>query len=158
MSDDDFKPQDYVYIGRRQLKDGKIGHFIRRIDNTGELGKESGYVDLKKFRPVVGGVYTGATFSETHAKGIDSAKYNRQWPDVMHRLEWQALDRNTEAEIKRERIEKDARRTNEMDRILLPIRRAIYNANRRGDYAEAHAIRNVVQISLNKPLTASEEE
>ena len=159
MSDDNeiFEPADYVYIGKRQLRDGKLGHFIMRINSVGELDKESGYRDLKRFHPVIGGVYTGAVFSEKHAKGIETAKYDRQWPDPMKRLEWGALDRVAETAIKKKRIEADARRMNEMDSILLPIRRAIYNANRRGDYTEAHAIRQAVEISLNKPILSSEE-
>lgn len=157
MSDDDFQPADYVYIGKRQLRDGKLGHFIMRLMPDGELGKESGYRDLKKFRPVIGGIYTGAIFTETHSKGIETAQFKGRWQDQIKLLEWQALDRVAETEMKRKRIEADARRTNEMDNILLPIRRAIYNANRRGDYTEASAIRAAVQISLNKPLLDSEE-
>lgn len=159
MSDDNenFEPADYVYIGKRQLRDGKLGHFIMRLTADGELTKESGYRDLKRFHPVIGGVYRGAVFNETHSKGVDTAKFERKWPDVIKLLEWQSLDRVAEAAMKLKRIEADARRTNEMDIILLPIRRAIYNANRRGDYTEASAIRSAVTISLNKPLLDSEE-
>jgi hypothetical protein len=157
MSDDqEFTPRDFVYAGRRMLRGDVIGYAIHPINDDGTLAGERLY-KLKRYGGIVGCRYTGATFAETSSKGIETAKWVDQWPNEGDRMEWQALDRSAEVDRKTASLKADAKATNEIDRIMLPIRKRIHSANARGDYAGAMALKLAVQISVNKPLRSDQE-
>lgn len=157
MSDDpEFKPRDHVYCGKRMLKGDVIGNAFRPIAEDGTLMEERLY-KLKGYRGIVGGRYTGALFAESQSKGVAEAKWVSQWHDPGDLMQWQSEDRAAEVERKVVSLKADAKASNEIDRIMLPIRKQIKQAHSRGDFAGAMALKTAVQISLNKPLRSDEE-
>jgi hypothetical protein len=157
MSDDqEFKERDHVYTGRRSIVGGTIAHAFQPINDDGTLDAERLY-KLKGYKGIVGGRYTGAKFAESQSKGIAEAKWICQWPDEGDRMQWQAEDRAMEVYQRTAKLKADAKAMNEIDRIMLPIRKRIKLANSRGDYAAVMALKTAVQISLSKPLRSDEE-
>lgn len=156
MSDQEFSPRDFVYTGRRWLVSHAIGHAVQTINDDGTLAEERLY-RLKSYKGIVGGRYTGATFGETQSKGIEAAKWVSQWPDAGDRMEWEAQDRATEVERKTEALKADAKANNEIDRIMLPIRKRYQLMRQRGDFAGYMAMKTAVQISLDRPIRSDEK-
>lgn len=146
--------RDYVYMGRRVLQSGKLGHEVAEINEDGSLGKPRVYgVKMSK---VIGGVYRGAAFDEKNSYGLIGALYDHKWENQDDLIAWEALDNASRIDMARVRTEKDAKLNAQMHACLLPIRRAIHAANKRGDWQGAAAIRHVFTALLAKPMTKEE--
>jgi hypothetical protein len=163
MSDDnsekEFTKRDFVYAGRRILRSNAIGHSVFPIGDDGELMDEKLYKLKLGTGMVVGGIYRGAEFSDNSSRGVDSfAKYQRMLDDPDRVIAWESEDRVAQLDLANVRREKNAKLNSQLETALQPIREAIHNANARGDWAAAAAIRQAVAALLAKPLTKSEAE
>lgn len=151
MSDEDQQTvRDFIYAGRRILSSGKIGHCVIPLDDASEHMSEKIYDLGAKYRAVIGGVYQGAAFGETKSYGIAIAKLDRVLHDLPERIDWLAEDRQVDIELAARRLASDAKRRNEIDDAMLPIRKRLHAARSRGDMATALAIRQAVMASLEK--------
>lgn len=156
MSDLQTIKRDFVYAGRRVITGGRIGHSVYPISDDGELMEERLYA-LDKFSAIVGGRYTGAEFAETKSIGVANAKYVDGWHDRESKIDWEAEDRAAEIEIAAKRLAGNAKRLNEIDAIMLPLRKRAQAARARGDYATLIALRAAVAASLDKPPRKDEK-
>lgn len=157
MNDENEKltPRDFIYAGRRILTGGKIGHCIIPLDD-GELMEPRHYELTSKYKAIIGGVYAGAEFSETKSVGVNIAKFQKVRHDP-EKIDWLADDRLVDTELATRRLLSDAKRLNEIDAAMLPIRKRLAAARSRGDMATAIAIRQAVMASLERPPTQAEE-
>ncbi|WP_374693118.1 hypothetical protein [Escherichia coli] len=73
-----YEPLEFVFCGFRK---GDAGLFISVATlRDGVLGREMYFSKGKsKRRWVVGGIYSGASFSDNGAKGLDDAHYVKAW-------------------------------------------------------------------------------
>lgn len=84
-----YEPLEFVFCGFRK---GDAGLFISVATlRDGVLGREMYFSKGKsKRRWVVGGIYSGASFSDNGAKGLDDAHYVKAWEVQGDKIEWQA--------------------------------------------------------------------
>lgn len=159
MSDIDqaeaFVAKDFVYCGVRMFKK-ELGVVIVALNPDGTLGKESAY-DYKKSRErTIGGIYRGALFSETQCQGIDTVKYVESYKDSEAVIGWQARNDQAKSQERINKLEKDAKKTNEIDTMMLPLRKYFNNYRKRNDYAGMDALEAAVIRSLRTPIRQSE--
>lgn len=147
-------PCDFIYCGRRVIKDAKLGIAIRLILEGGVLSEERLWAcPARHNRFVIGGVYTGAEFSDKQSFGLDSAKYVKvvDRNDVML---WQAKDEQANIEVKSLRLEADHKKLNSIDLSMHNLR--VYYNNLTG-YGDKTAFEQAVLRALRKPLTKKEQ-
>ncbi|AVX93305.1 hypothetical protein [Pseudomonas psychrophila] len=83
----DFLPFDFVYAGRRALKGDKPGAEIFRIVD-GRIA-DSFVFEAKTLKgKVIGGIYRGALFTDTKARGLGAVKYVDRWNDQGACIDW----------------------------------------------------------------------
>jgi hypothetical protein len=148
--------RDFIYAGRRMLTGGRVGHCIIPIGDNGEFMEERYYQLTTKYKAIIGAVYTGAEFGETKSIGVNVAKFQKVRHDP-EKIDWIAEDRLVDIELATKRLLGDARRINEIDTAMLPIRKRLAAARSRGDISTALAIRQAVIASLERPPTKAEE-
>lgn len=144
---DEYMECDFVYCGTRLLTKNELGIEIRKIIN-GELAKPSFFSHNKKRDRKIGGVYRGASFSESGSKGLDDAKFDSLWHDKNMQILWEAEDRTAKAQDKCNKLEKDLKKISEIDMVMLPLRIQYETCRQRRDLAGMDALFKAVQISL----------
>lgn len=146
----EFLPFDYVYAGRRALKGGKVGAKIYRIvDNR--IG-DSFYFEAKDLKgKVIGGVYRGALFTDDKARNLDSVKYIDRWKDQGACIDWRARDEAFDASQRLAKLESDAKKVNEIEAIMLPLRKQYATYTRQYDHAGKEALEQAVLRALRSP-------
>lgn len=149
MSDEEFVPKDFVYSGLRLSVKNTLIACIRLLEG-GKLGEELCY-DSKLFKGrVIGGVYTGALFGDKAVK-LSKIHYTKKWDDWIAVEGWTAQDQAAQGELKYLRMEEKERKTSELDKALLPWRKAYSTYIRQHDMLSAEALVHMVTRSLRKP-------
>lgn len=142
------KPMRFIYGGRRLGKDGLIDSIIP-IDDNGAMTKERVFKGERAER-IVGGIYDGAQFSDTHAKGLPSARYSGRWIQKSDLVKWEAEHAAAKAEMRRERLEKDAKGMSIIDDQMAELRRIYQGHLKHGDHAACMAMEKAVVLSLRR--------
>lgn len=151
MSSNNYVAYDFVYCGCRTLANGELVIEIRKIID-GELSEPNLYGFNRKRDRMIGGIYHGATFSETSSKGIDSVVFVSKWDSSENLILWEALDKQARVEDRAKKLEKNEKKVKEIDTIMLPLRVQYENCRKRRDFAGMEAISKAVLISLrNSP-------
>ncbi|EPH9902636.1 TPA: hypothetical protein SL602_005399 [Pseudomonas aeruginosa] len=152
---EEFIAQDFVYAGRRLLKSGKMGGEVFVVIG-GALGERMlfDYRTLKG--KVVGGIYRGASFSADQVRDLSKASYQGQWADDLARMDWRVRDEAAESEQRTDKLEADAKRTHEIEELLLPLRKLYASYSQRNDYGGKEALEAAVLRALRRrpPKTA----
>ena len=156
------KAMDFVYIGKRPLTSGGMGHVIHWIEQGGgRLGEKAIFKpakDLSNLR-VVGGVYTGARFDGKVSYGLGTARYTGRWTDTRQVAEWESEMDAFDKEAKAKKMATDDAANPVFDNMTIAeVRRLRYAASKRGDYATASAIRDMALLRIDKLPTKAELE
>jgi len=77
----EFLPFDFVYAGRRALKGDKPGTEIFRIVD-GRLADSFVFASKSLKGNVIGGVYRGALFTDSQARGLGAVTFVERWKDA----------------------------------------------------------------------------
>lgn len=151
-----FLPFDFVYAGRRALKGGKPGVEIFRIVD-GRLA-ESFVFESKSLKKsnVIGGVYRGARFTDNQAYGLGAVAFVERWKDQLACVDWRARDEAFETNQRRLKLEADAKKVNEVEAMLLPLRKLHAAYSRKYDHAGKEALEQAVLRALRSPPRKSE--
>lgn len=140
--------KDFVYAGHRVTVQGKAADCVYPIEN-GKLGPRMLFPAERRKR-VIGGVYTGASFSDTAASGIASSEYVREWPAAEPVIEWEVRDEEAETELKGRKLERDAGAQSVIERALRPLRDMHADYVGRGNYSSANALEVAVLRALRR--------
>lgn len=152
-----FVALDFVYCGRRWSDaSNKLVLCIRPIKD-GELQEAMLFAFDRKAHRTVGGVYSGAEFGGSSARGIaGSLRYERMWEDRTELIDWQARDEYAESASRRRKLEADAKKISEIERIMLPLRNQFQAYRVKRDHAGMEALRAAVLNALASAPRASE--
>lgn len=146
----DLVPQDFVFTGKVRVAGGGLGIKILLINADGTLGPDRVFKHSRKMDKTIGGVYTGASFNESSALGLDNVRYKNQWDDKDAITDWRIKSEHVERIIRVKKLEGDAKRINEIDDVMAPLRKTFDNYRRIGDYAGMDALEAAVLRSLRK--------
>ncbi|MBX8557164.1 hypothetical protein K5D56_26510 [Pseudomonas cichorii] len=153
----DFLPFDFVYAGRRALKGDKPGAEIFRIVD-GRIS-DSFVFEAKSLKgKVIGGIYRGALFTDTQARGLGAVNFVERWKDQLACINWRARDEAFEADQRRIKLEADAKKVNEVEAMLLPLRKLYASYSRQYDHAGKEALEQAVLRALRSPPRKCELE
>lgn len=150
-----FEPSDFVYAGRRILKGGKIGVAIHRI-NDALLAVEMVFNSKHLQGNVIGGIYRGASFSTSQADGLGNAKYVGRWENAVDLIGWRARDEAIEADTRLAKLVADAKKLNELETLLLPLRKLYATYTRQYDNAGKESLEQALIRALRSPPRKSE--
>jgi len=153
----EFLPFDFVYAGRRTLKGDRSGAEIFRIVD-GKLADRYVFASKSLKVSVIGGVYRGALFTESHARGLTAVTFVDCWGDQLACIDWRARDEASAADQRLAKLEADARKVNEVENMLLPLRKLYASYSRRYDNAGKEALEQAVLRALRSPPRKSELE
>lgn len=147
-----FLPFDFVYAGRRALKGGKPGVEIYRIVE-GRLSDSFVFESksLKGKSKVIGGIYRGAQFTDDQARGLRVVTYVDRWSDPGACIDWRARDEAFEAQQRLSKLESDAKKVNELEALLLPLRKQYAVYSRQYDHAGKEALEQALLRALRSP-------
>lgn len=146
---EDTVQRDYVYAGRRWLKSGKMaGEVIVIVD--GSLGDSFLFPHSLLKGKAVGGIYRGASFGENTAGRLSEATYQRQWPDDLACIGWRSRDEAAEAASRVAKLEANAKRSHEIEELLLPLRKLYASYAQRHDYGGKEALEAAVLRALRR--------
>lgn len=148
-------PLDFVCIGRRTSSKGGLVIGLKTITN-GELGLTKLFAPKAAKRFVMGGIYQGASFTESTAMGLGAAKLVGQWGNSEHLMHWRAQDEAVDAQLKEKRMESDIKKRNEIDVAMLPLRKLYASYHRFGDAGAMEALEKAVARSLKRRPRAEE--
>jgi len=149
------EPRDFVYAGRRLGKASKVFGVVRQIID-GRLGVEEFYSAETLKGKIVGGIYTGASFHETGSRGISSTTWTTRWHAPDDLIVWRAMDDAVETELRTARMMADSKRINEIDDILLPLRKIYASYAKQYNHASREALEQAVLRSLRSPPRKTE--
>ena len=152
---DTFEPLEFAYCGQRILTGGRLGICIAPI-RDGQLQEASLYSHAGKVRWAVGGIYAGAEFSATSVRGLKNARFVRSWTDKEALIDWQSRNDQAESSIRTKKLETDARRMNELEAVMLPLRRQYEAYRRQRDHAGTEALAAAVLRALRSAPRADE--
>lgn len=156
----DKTPRDFVCMGYRLVVGGKLAMKVGVLDDRGEAVLHTGlYVSPNRARRSTGGVYTGAAFSPDGGTAFDLPKayWKSQWKSKADVLEWTALTDAADIDKKVIALETDAKRMNEIEAIMLPLRRLYTKAAQPPyDGATMEALRKAVLLALAAPIRKDE--
>lgn len=153
----EFLPFDFVYAGRRLLKGDKSGAEIFRIID-GRLADSYVFASKSLKGNVIGGVYRGAQFSDSQARGLGVVTFVERWNDQLACIDWRARDEAFEADQRRIKLESDAKKVNEIEAMLLPLRKLYASYSRQYDHAGKEALEQAVLRALRSPPRKNESE
>lgn len=153
----EFLPFDFVYAGRRALKGDKPGAEIFKVVD-GQLGDRYVFAAKSLRGSVIGGVYRGAMFSKDQARGLGCVAFVERWKDSVACIDWRSRDEAFDANQRRNKLEADSKRVNEIEAILLPLRKLYASYTRQYDQAGKEALEQAVLRALRSPPRKSEAE
>jgi len=152
-------PREFVYCGRRHLINGKLAFSVRAIADDGTLMDERLFMFDRKAHRSVGGVYSGASFSETQAAGLSAnLKFVRRWPDGGDQIAWEALDGAAEVADRARKMEADDKKNSEIEGSMVPLRAQFERFRHMRDRGGMEALRAAVLAALEAPLRPDERE
>jgi hypothetical protein len=147
--DESLVAKDFVYCGKCRITGG-IGQVYRAIEEDGSLGKEFVLKADRKYPKVIGGIYAGAKWSATQVMGLSASTYKGYWKIQDDLIGWKAKTEQIEVEVRIKKLENDAKRIDEIDIILAPLRKTYSNYRRIGDVAGMEALSAAVVRSLRR--------
>lgn len=150
--------KDFVYIGHAILSDGKLGISLRPVGEDGKLEEVMSFEPKNGRRnpTVIGGIYRGASFSPERIHGLGDVTFTGdRWQDKEQRVLWQAASDDAEEKIRARRLEKE--QGNEIEELLLPLRKQYASAVKRFDYTTRETLERAVLRAL-KTLPRKDEE
>jgi hypothetical protein len=140
-------PRDFIYVGRRAGEGAAVfGAIVQIID--GQLSRESYYAAAQFKGSIVGGIYTGATFHEGGARGLSVASWVKRWTEASDIITWRALDDAVETALRAAKLMADSKKINEIDDILLPLRKLYASYTKQYNHASREALEQAVLRSL----------
>jgi len=107
---------------------------------------------------VIGGVYRGAEFTDSQARGLGAVTFVERWKDQLACIDWRARDEAFEADHRRVKLEADAKKVNEVEAMLLPLRKLYASYSRKYDNAGKEALEQAVLRALRSPPRKCELE
>lgn len=153
----EFQPFDFVYSGRCALKGGKAGAEIHRLDD-GRLAGSYVFEARSLKGKVIGGIYRGALFTDNKARGLDDVKYVDRWKDQGACIDWRARDEAFDTNQRLCKLEAEAKKINEIEAIMLPLRKLHATYLRQYDNAGKEALEQAVMRALRSPPRKTESE
>lgn len=142
-------PHDFVYAGRRLLRDGTLADELWPLDGKGQLMQARVFKAARRQR-VIGGIYTGASFSLGEALGLNAVSYKGKYEAHSTIVEWEARHDQAITNHKLLRTEQDELRAGEIDRALAPLRESWLAMRKSGDHAGTEALELAVLRSLRR--------
>lgn len=136
-------PRKFVYCGQRS--DGKTRSVRIAVltEDGSAVEKFQEYAYKRTLDRSVGSVYVGASFDEKNAYGLHTAKWEAQW-DVSDTLQWEAENAVALERMATAKLEADATRISELERLLAPIRKQYAKNMERHDHAACGALEAAV--------------
>jgi hypothetical protein len=153
----EFKALDYVYCGL-VFRNKEFYVAVTPINEDGTLQKEGLYLHKKGGEKVIGGIYRGALFSEKSSSNLDAASFVEKYHDTESIIQWKARNDQAKTQDRILKLEKDAEKGNEMDAMLITVRKLYSNYRKRNDFAGMEAIEAAMLRSLRTPIRQSEAE
>lgn len=150
-----FLPSDFVYAGRRILVGGKVGVAIHRI-NDARLDEEMVFNNKQLQGHVIGGIYRGASFSTSKANGLGNATFVGRWEVAIDLIGWRARDEAIETQTRLAKTVADAKKVNELETLLLPLRKLYATYTRQYDNAGKEALEQALIRALRSPPRKTE--
>lgn len=155
MSEENFVAKDFVYGGLRVSNKERFVAIIQ-IKEDGTISTNEQLYPYKRNRDrVVGGVYRGATFSDSKVRGLDDVSFVSVWKNGEDKMRLEALDYEANHIYKRLSLEKNADKMTEIEKIMLPIRQQYTAMIKRGDFHGASAFKFAVTEAITKPVKTS---
>ncbi len=149
--------RDYVYAGRRKTASGKSVGVIRQVVD-GVLAADRLYEAKVLKGKVIGGLYRGASFHDGGSDKLKEASYVGYWKNAEDIIQWKALDDAFESEERQAKLESDAKKINEIEEIMLPLRKLYAGYNKRYDHAGKEALEKAVLRALRSAPRKAELE
>lgn len=152
MAEEELVPKDFVYCGLRlSNKDTLIGKIVF-IDADGNLGEPALY-ERKMFPGrVLGGVYTGASFGNSAARGLQKVIYQKKYDDWMQIQKWVGEHEQAQFEYKCIQLEKKMAKEDDLAKALIPWRKLYTTYVMQHDMLSAEALVQRVKRILRKPV------
>ena len=157
-SSEEYSPMDFVYAGIRLNAKGERFVSVRVVLDIDKLGDEMLFQYSRSRDLNVGGIYRGAHFSKSGARGLDKnhLRYSGRWPDEGLRIHWSSLHDAAEAERRTRAIEAEEGRVSDLEKALLPARQLYDSLRRRYDKAGLAALEQAVLAALRTPPRKAE--
>lgn len=155
--EEQFLDRDFVYCGV-VISDKKMSVSIAVIREDGQLESEAFYPYKKNRERTIGGIYRGAAFSETKVRGLDNVAFVGTHSDKEAVIKWRARNDAAKTKERSLKLEKDAKKMNELDEQLKPIRKLYSTYRKQNDYAGLEALEAAVLRSLRTPIRQIEVE
>lgn len=158
MTDKTFNRREFVYTGVRVDAKNKRFVTLSLINEDGTLGKPMSFDYKRSYAKITGQVYA-CEFSEDEntVRGLDRASWLRAWDNEQDRIDWQSRESAAETDVKRAKLEADAGRVSDIQRIMTPLR-AQYEAMRdRYDMEGCRALEAAVMAALRTPVRKTEQ-
>lgn len=151
---------DFVYAGLRLNAKGERFVSVRVVLDVGELGDEMLFQYSRSRDLNVGGIYRGAQFSKSGARGLDKnhLRYSGRWPDEAMRIHWLSVHDAAEAERRTRAMETEEGRVSDLEKALVPARQLYESLRRRYDKAGLVALEQAVLAALRTPLRKVESD
>lgn len=154
--DSDFRPCDFVYAGLRPLTNGgKPGALVYRL-TEGTLQPGSFYDPKLLKGKGIGCIYRGAVFTDTLVRGLGHATYVGRWEGMKELIDWRARDEAMQASIRSKKLETDAKKTVEIEAMMLPLREMYAAYSRQYDHVGKEALELAVLRALRSAPRKSE--
>jgi hypothetical protein len=145
----EFVALDFVYCGRRWSKSSGSMMLCVRAIKDGVLQDAGLYAFDRKAHRAIGGVYSGAVFSEEGIRNLSGdLVYQRRWDVREDLIDWQARDEAAESASRSKKLEADAKKISEIEKIMLPLRVQYENYRKKRDHAGMEALRAAVVNAL----------
>lgn len=144
---DEAVPRDFVFTGRRIGSGSKVFGAVRQIIE-GEMAQEEYYTAESTKGKIVGGIYTGAQFHDGGARGVNAAKWVKRWEIADDLIMWRALDDAVDAKLRAAKLMADSKKMNEIDEILLPLRKLYASYAKQYSHSGKEALEQAVLRSL----------
>lgn len=145
---------DFVFCGWRESR-GRLLMAVTPL-RDGVMQETSYFSTKSKRRWVIGGIYTGAEFGESSARGLDQARYTSKWEDQGDIIQWQAVSDKAESIVRGQKVEADARKRNEIEAVMLPLRKQYAALLKQRDRAGLAALEEAALRALRAPVRATE--
>ena len=143
-----FKPYDYVYLGQRRASTKGKKVVILGLLHKDCIFREFVLSHTKEWKyKAVGGVYTGATFSDGAAKGAQSATFVKLFDDKEKIVRAKLEEEMHLRDLASEALEAKAAKINHIEETLLPLRKIYASIF---SLAEARAFEDAVLRALRK--------
>ncbi len=146
---------DFVFVGRVIDEKGKQWGKIQKVVN-GKLEAIEAYGMASLRGKAIGVVYAGATFHEGGCRGLKNAQFSHRWADAGQVMDWKIRDDATETELRTAKLEADAKRVNEIESIMLPLRKRYEAYSSKRDHAGKEALEAAVLRALRCAPRATE--